>query len=228
MPDEKKEINHSIKILISNVLTQNTNYEKFNNYVNEIDPDVMMIMEINSEWLANLEGFQKDYYYCVGPRDDNFGIGIYSKYPFISKKIEYYREISIPSLAAEISVKNKNIKFIGIHPLPPKSKKYTSVRNNLLLEIAEEIRENGEENVILAGDFNLTPWTHLFSRIKKISNLKDTRQGFGIQQTWPTYNPLFLVPIDHCLVGSDYIVIDRYVGKDIGSDHYPVIVELGW
>ncbi|MCI0525996.1 MAG: hypothetical protein L0Y56_00890, partial [Nitrospira sp.] len=56
--------------------------------------------------------------------------------------------------------------------------------------------------------------------------LKDSRDGFGIQASWPTFVPLFLIPLDHCLVHSSVQVLDRRLGPKIGSDHYPVMIKL--
>ena len=46
------------------------------------------------------------------------------------------------------------------------------------------------------------------------------------EPTWPTYNPLLWIPIDHCLVSPEIIVTDRQIGPDVGSDHYPIVVDL--
>jgi endonuclease/exonuclease/phosphatase family metal-dependent hydrolase len=57
--------------------------------------------------------------------------------------------------------------------------------------------------------------------------LRDSREGFGLQNSWPAYWPWLSITIDHCLVSRDIRLIDRKVGPDIGSDHYPVLVEVG-
>ena len=44
--------------------------------------------------------------------------------------------------------------------------------------------------------------------------------------TWPTYNPLLRIPIDHCLVSEHFMIGEQYQGPDFGSDHYPVLTRL--
>lgn len=39
--------------------------------------------------------------------------------------------------------------------------------------------------------------------------------------------PFMLIPIDHCLVSNDIIILDRRIGSNVGSDHYPIYIELG-
>jgi endonuclease/exonuclease/phosphatase (EEP) superfamily protein YafD len=60
----------------------------------------------------------------------------------------------------------------------------------------------------------------------RISNLHDSRKGFGIQPTWPSDKPIFMVPIDHVLVSKEIRIQNRFTGPDIGSDHRPVIVDF--
>jgi endonuclease/exonuclease/phosphatase (EEP) superfamily protein YafD len=80
--------------------------------------------------------------------------------------------------------------------------------------------------VIVAGDFNATPFSPIFRKVIKISGLKDSREGFGWQPSWPTYVPLLWLPIDHILVSSEIQVHNRATGSFIGSDHYPVFADL--
>jgi endonuclease/exonuclease/phosphatase (EEP) superfamily protein YafD len=56
--------------------------------------------------------------------------------------------------------------------------------------------------------------------------LRDTRAGFGIQASWPTQIPPLGIPLDHCLVSPELVVLDRRLGPAVGSDHRPVILEL--
>lgn len=76
------------------------------------------------------------------------------------------------------------------------------------------------------GDFNMTPWSPKFRQLVADSHLRDTVRGFGLQPTWPAGAPQFWIPIDHVLVSPDILVVDRRVGPDLGSDHYPVIVDI--
>ncbi|MEW6714582.1 MAG: endonuclease/exonuclease/phosphatase family protein, partial [Nitrospirota bacterium] len=79
---------------------------------------------------------------------------------------------------------------------------------------------------IVAGDLNSTPLTPMFRKLLKISGIRDSRTGFGWQPSWPTYFPVFWIPIDHILVSPEVHVHERATGSRIGSDHYPIFAEL--
>jgi len=57
--------------------------------------------------------------------------------------------------------------------------------------------------------------------------LKDSSLGWGIQPTWPAMFLPLRIPIDHCLVSPDLKIVRRKIGRDIGSDHLPLLVDLG-
>jgi len=45
--------------------------------------------------------------------------------------------------------------------------------------------------------------------------------------SWPTWSSLLRVPLDNCLVSSRVVVTAHRDGPDIGSDHRPLVVDLG-
>ena len=73
----------------------------------------------------------------------------------------------------------------------------------------------------------LTSWSPIFSRVLRLGDLRDSREGFGLQPTWSAGLPLLArIPIDHVLVGAEVTVMGREVGRAIGSDHLPVLIDL--
>jgi endonuclease/exonuclease/phosphatase (EEP) superfamily protein YafD len=81
--------------------------------------------------------------------------------------------------------------------------------------------------MILLGDLNTTAWSHAFQKLVKQMDLKDSRKGYGLQITWPSMMPILGITIDHCLISDTISVLDHKIGPNIGSDHYPVYVEVG-
>ncbi len=87
--------------------------------------------------------------------------------------------------------------------------------------------------LIVAGDFNLTPWSPRFPAVLSASGLKLADTGSIWPHTWPAPSGWFYgglvvrgFPIDHILVSRHFALLAARRGPDIGSDHLPVIVDL--
>ena len=76
------------------------------------------------------------------------------------------------------------------------------------------------------GDLNITMWSPNYQEFVDRAELKNTRQGHGILPSWPTQFPVLSIPIDHVLVSSEIQVRDTRIGRNVGSDHLPIIVDL--
>jgi endonuclease/exonuclease/phosphatase (EEP) superfamily protein YafD len=84
--------------------------------------------------------------------------------------------------------------------------------------------------VILAGDFNMPAESALYRQYWSAFSNGFSRCGFGFGYTeWPTIRlRLFGIRIDHVLTGPEWQPQRCWVGRDIGSDHLPVIADIRW
>jgi hypothetical protein len=80
--------------------------------------------------------------------------------------------------------------------------------------------------VLLVGDLNMTSWSPFFSDLIQTSGLRDSRKGFGMQNSWPANRRLLMIPIDHILVSEGVKVLSRRIGQFNGSDHYPILLDF--
>lgn len=215
-----------ISVLLINVNSSNREYKNTVDYILDKNPDVLALEEINETWLAELSDILSAYpYQKVIPRRDNFGIGLHSKIPPQSMEIKYYGSVGVPSVLVQYSFGNKSLTLLFTHPVPPGSLDYFNWRNEQLETIITN-RNSFEKSMILVGDLNTTSWSYQFRNFVKKMNLVDSRRGFGLQITWPTMLPIMAITIDHILVSPDIKVLNHEIGPHIGSDHYPVFVEL--
>ena len=97
--------------------------------------------------------------------------------------------------------------------------------------LAGELRRFEARDMVLAGDFNSTPWSFSLRRMDRLSGL--TRRTRSMP-TWPAhrftrlrlYAPLPIFPIDQVYAGSDWRTVKVERGPNLGSDHYPVVITL--
>lgn len=101
-------------------------------------------------------------------------------------------------------------------------------QRQFLDDLAHILSGRDTRRLILAGDFNLTPWTAAMRRLDhglapmiRISRALSTYPAKG-QAPFP----FPLLPIDHLFIGTDLAVQEIATLPDTGSDHLPILVTL--
>ena len=222
---EASSVGLMVKVMSINVNTANSRYEKVIQAVKSEEPDLLVLEEVSEQWIKHLSELKTIYPYSKEyPLSDNFGIAFYTKYPPEKISIAFTGNPTVPYIKAEFKLPADFV-FYGVHTLPPVSSTGYKHRNKMLETLSAEISGMKERQVIIAGDFNLTPWSYFFKKFLADSGLKNSQTGFGIQPSWPV-SPVFLrIPIDHCFVSESINVVSRKLGNETGSDHFPVIIQ---
>ena len=216
----------TFRAMLLNVNTKLGNADRVRAVINKFDPDIVVLEEVNARWIEDLRLVTSRYAHSkIQPREDNFGIALYSRLPISQANIVYIGGAGVPSVIAEVDVAGERATVISTHPLPPAGSSYSRWRNDQLEKIPDFVG-NATSPVLLLGDLNVTPWSHHFRRLLKRSGLRDASQGSGVQPTWPTHNRLLRIPIDHCLHSPEIVVVQKEIGPHVGSDHFPVIVDF--
>ncbi len=217
---------HSIRAMLVNVNTKTGSATDVAAAIRRFNPDVIVLEEVSGKWLSDLKPVLDSYTHSEQePREDNFGIGLWSKFPFTRSRVACIGTAEVPSIVVEIDTPQGKCTVLATHPLPPGGKDYSEFRNGQLAELPRWVQQ-ASSPVVLLGDLNVTPWNHYFKRLLNESGLKDSSQGRGVHPTWPTFSPLMLIPIDHCLYSHGIEIVARQTGPQVGSDHYPVIVDF--
>jgi endonuclease/exonuclease/phosphatase (EEP) superfamily protein YafD len=216
----------SFRAMLINVNTERGSPSRVIASVTSENPDIVVLEEISDKWVEALGSIPEGYTVrTIQTRDDNFGIGLLSRIPCASTQVVYIGDADVPSIIAEVMLGDRTFVLIATHPLPPGGPNYSSYRNEQLDEVARKVATI-QEPVLLLGDLNVTPWSYYYRRFMKTSGLKDSARGRSITPTWPTFCPLLWVQIDHCFHSDEIVISARRVGKNVGSDHYPLIVDF--
>ena len=223
--------NASIKILLSNVLFTNKRYDLVLDMIEKEEPDIIVLQEVNDFWDKKFSELKDTYPYGkYYPEERNyFGLSVYSKIPLEAIKLHNYTCVAyiMPYISFQINIDGKTISFYTTHTLPPSNKNHHKLRNKHLKHIAEWVNASNTPCVVI-GDLNITPFSVYFKDFTKETDLVSSRIGKGFNPTWCTYFPNFmLVPIDFILHSKDLEALSIKTDYYVGSDHLPVIVELG-
>ena len=224
--DTKSTDGAPLKLIHANVLSTNTEYQRLIDVVAIEQPDVVFLQEVTAEWVAGTQGLLANYPYTYAePQQGNFGIAAYSRIPFDSIQHFDSPPFSHPTIVATITIASRSVTLISTHPTIPVNSYLYQARNTQIDSIANLV-EQAKGDVLLLGDFNATVWDPHFRRLEYVTGLRNVRRGFGILPSWPTFMPFAMIAIDHALVSPNIGVIDVRTGKNIGSDHLPLVVTL--
>lgn len=180
-----------------------------------------------------------------------FGVAVFSKYPIVNQESYQFGSGGNVGTKVDLKVDQDTISVFNIHlesaniensyynyssdskedlsetPLLGRAKIVSKQlkeafqnRSNQSKLIAKEISESGKPT-ILCGDFNDTPISYSYSKVK--GNMQDSfRKGdFGFGATYPD---LPFLRIDHILISKEFNILKHKIINEKISDHYPVIV----
>ena len=220
-----RENEKAYRLINYNVLQSNTRTQDVADYIAGLSPDFLLLVETDHGWSEDMEFELRDHFphRFTEPRPDKQGLTFYSKHPW--KSIRLVSEFSFPTIEATFDLAEGTLTLLGIHPLPPVRPDAAEGRNAYFQGLSEYTAGLGA-SVIVAGDFNATPWSPHFQRLLSESNVEDSGTGRGIQNTWYRFPALFLgLPIDHILTRG-IAVHKRQIGPPIGSDHRPLVLDF--
>jgi endonuclease/exonuclease/phosphatase (EEP) superfamily protein YafD len=213
------------RALALNVHYHNHAHDELLAFVAETDPDIIVLSEVTPAWQDALQPLMTEYpyFHSVGFKGNNRII--YSRLPFAGDGLGRVEDEERPSVVATLDLGETEMTIVGVHLRPPLSAGRTSQRNRQLDNLADFTRaETGP--MMLTGDFNITPWSPVFRDFLEQAGLKDARMGYGLAPTWPTHWPVGGIPIDHTLVSPGITIHNFQRGPNVGSDHYPIIVDF--
>lgn len=219
----------AFKLLLFNVHFGNTRHADVVRYVEAERPDLVVLQEVNAEWLRGVEPLRESYPHTVerSHEGDGTGIALLSRAPFEEARVVYVGSEDRPGIHARFGAGGASVSLLTIHPRAPLRPGHDEARNRQLLAAAEFVRGLPGPK-ILVGDLNTTEWSPYFKRVKGAAGLADAREGFGLLPTWPAWNQVapLMLPLDHCLVSPEVVVLGVETGPALGSDHLPLVVRL--
>jgi endonuclease/exonuclease/phosphatase (EEP) superfamily protein YafD len=211
------------------VITVNVSYRQFSprrllEIVREVDADVVVLQELTpyaAEVLAPLDEILPNHFKM--PAEGRFGIAVWSRL-----ELESATPFALgrqPAIEARVRFGDTTFTVFGVHLNAPTSPRRASARNAELRLLAERSAAI-EGPLVVAGDFNLTPYSPLFGDWLAASGLTDTRRGRTPSVSWPAVLPILGIPIDHVAVSPQFTILAHRRLPDFGSDHYGVLAEL--
>jgi len=212
------------------LLSVNVSYRPFSprrllELVRENGPDVVVVQELTphaESVLTELDSVLP--YHHKFATDGPTGIGLWSRLPLESSKT--FALGRAPAIEARVQTPAGTVTVIGVHLRAPTTSTRAAVRNQELRTLAAHSTAIAGP-LVVAGDFNVTPYSPYFTDWLRASGLTDSRRGRTLSVSWPATLPWFGIPIDHVAVNDGFTILSHRRLPDFASDHYGVLVELG-
>ncbi len=211
-----------------NVLQSNTDYQSTIDYVRGEDPDIFLAMENDAAWTDALSAaLDADYPYSMKiPQPNTYGMAMWSRLPFAEVERNELAGGGTPSIRARVQRADGGLlTLFAVHPRPPRPGQDSGQRDAELVLLADLVRDSGRPTLVV-GDFNDVGWSSVTETFQRIGQLIDPRKGRGFNATFDARNPLMRWPLDHVFHTDDFGVLRFEAGRDVGSDHFPLEVEL--
>jgi len=219
----------SLRVMSFNLLSTNESYSGVIDYIATVDPDVVLLHEASRPWEVAMESAKLGYE-IIRPRSDDLIFGTLLLVRGESVEVVSYGFAAASPRAVELNFIPTGwesvVSLLGTHPLAPTDQERADLRD-AQLRFAGEWAAGQTGAFIVVGDFNATPWSSPFRRLMGSADLRNSQRGFGLQPSFSTDSNLLLrVPIDHLLHSDALEVTRRQLGPRLGSDHFPLLVDL--
>ncbi len=214
-----------LRVMTFNVMFDNDNHVAVIEHVMKANADIVCLLETDETWRTSLEPLRVKYpYRFEGMNEGKFGIACFTRLPMKSSELKRFTVWGLPTLLLTLDHLGRRLTFIGTHPMPPIGGLNAHEWRSQLSEIGSMV-SSIEGEVIVAGDFNATPWCEGMRLLCEKSGLQFRSVDPVWPPTWGLRLPM-MISIDHVLVKGGLTVRKREIGPDLGSDHRPVLVEI--
>ncbi len=208
------------KIASFNTHTERSNLVAVEASIRGLNADVIILLELGKNELPMLDNLKKDWphQYPCHSVDEHCQMAIISRSPLSNTTAQSLWE-GPPNIRAKLGRDFGNLTIIGVHMTRFPYSRAQLKQATALVKSLEQITGP----VILAGDFNATPYSRVITTIANGSGL--VRHTY--LPTWPAWFELPQLAIDHIFASPVIRPLGKQtVGDPASSDHFPIIMSF--
>lgn len=188
--------NPSLSVTHISLGNAENNYDSVINYLMGLDADFISFQELTPDWNAELTrrlGSQFNYIHTM-TRLDQYGMGFFSKHPFLSIDTVYHNQI--PNLSASLQLGVEQLcHILSCQVIPPVNQAaYTTIDKHLSY-LTEHMKDLAGCFIVL-GDFHMPPWSSEIQKFRSTSNLLDSRRDINPRNIDGSMS-LPRIPVEH-------------------------------
>ncbi|HEY0684279.1 MAG TPA: endonuclease/exonuclease/phosphatase family protein [Steroidobacter sp.] len=214
----------TFRVVSFNVWFRNPDMARTAEYIEKSQADAVVLLELTPPQAEMLRPLLPSYpHYHIEP--SRMGAAVFTKWPVLDAESMPLAQGGAVAARVKLDWRGTPVTVLGVHlnwPLGPRNSEFRNQELGRLVQISKQ--QPGP--LIVAGDFNLTPWSEYFSDALEESGLHDAARGFGLARSWPAQFAPVGIRIDHCLLSPQWRSVATHVGPWLGSDHLPVVADL--
>jgi endonuclease/exonuclease/phosphatase (EEP) superfamily protein YafD len=227
---QARDSTNRLRVLVINVLISNRQDARLRQLVRAVQPEVLLVLEPDAWWARALRPLRASYPYHVElPRPDAYGMMLYSRLPLADTQVQDLLQRGVPSIRTRLRLPSgRLVNLFAIHPTPPIPDNYpdgVGLRGRALAKVADFVRADSLPTLV-AGDFNDVSWSATIHQLTRTGQLHDVSRGRGLYNTFDARSTLARWPLDHFFVSAPWRVVELRRLPDVGSDHFPLYIEL--
>lgn len=212
---QSKHLSPTINVAFFNKHYLNKNWQAMSHAIEADNPDIIGFAEITKDDITNIKALQNYQYHHIQDNYYDTYLGIFSKYPITHQKLP---QPVTHTMSVETIVANIPHRIVVLHVTAPISPYHLTERNQQLTNIKNYLQTTEKENIIIMGDFNLSPWSPMYHTFTQaLPHLQNTARGNGPTFTWGI-GPI-RTHIDHIFVSQNLSISSFEVLGNYGSDH---------
>lgn len=218
-----------LKVVTFNLWGRNLDAEATADFILRADADVILLQEVFGRAAGIPRRLRAEYPHGVVCAEQRCSLAILSRHPIERSGMQRQRWPAEPLSVvwAEIDAPGGGFTALTTHYTWPTFVHHQERQRAALAGLTRSFPKN---DLIVAADFNLTPWSRaLREQDARLGLRRRTRALFS----WPVVasrhlvpSPVPLLPIDHVYAGAGWRTVSAERGPRLGSDHYPVVVTL--
>jgi len=197
------------------------------------DPDIIVFTEYAPHWNFAAAARLKDRYphRLAAVRSDSFGLAIYSRVPVLEHDNFELRlgGAATPQSRTVVEIEGRRVALYALHLATPTHPRMFRQQRAQVADLLDRL-DSEVLPVMLVGDFNFTN-NSLQADVLHARGFRDglSLGGAGLATTWPNVTRLRGLPgfrIDHVYLSPALTATSAAVGRGLGSDHRPVVVDV--
>jgi vancomycin resistance protein VanJ len=239
-----RSIGEPFTVMTYNLWGGNVQFDQIVSEIQTHDPDLLSLHEFSPPIVEALENqLAETYpYHRIDP-----SVGFFSRYPILqSHAFRLCGIYGIPGPWAQhllVDMDGVEVNIFNVHPpSPPLQGEYilglpfrlpTNFRTEGYEIAIQEILWRMEQvngPILVIGDLNFTDQEEEYRRLTETLEDAHRECGWGMGFSYARFPSIGLAlwRIDYVLHSADFVCLRTEVGEFAGSDHRPVIAEIGW